>query len=256
MNLKVLSYNIHKGFNWNNQKYFLQEIKSLIQQSNADLVFLQEVVGKNQDYQKQGLIDAQFEFLADSIWSHHSYGANSIYDHGHHGNLILSKFPLESWENIDISTNLLEKRGLLVCKVKIPNTNITVNAACAHLDLLHRGRAKQYQMIKNKVLSMDLQNNPLIVAGDFNDWNQKSQDVFESHLDMHEAYKFTHGRLAKTFPAAFPFMCLDRIYVKNVEIISAEILQTAEKFSFNSHFSDHLPLVCELKISETKSYVT
>lgn len=256
MNLKVLSYNIHKGFNWNNKKYFLQDIKSLIQQSDADLVFLQEVVGKNQIYQKQGLIDAQFEFLADSIWTHHSYGANSIYDHGHHGNLILSKFPLESWENINISTNPLEKRGLLVCKIKPPDSNVIIHAACAHLDLLHRGRSKQYQLIKNKVLSMEIKNEPLIVAGDFNDWNQKSQDVFETHLDMKEAYKHVHGKLANTFPSAFPFMSLDRIYVKNVDILSASVLKTAEKFSFNNHFSDHLPLICEITIPEENKNVT
>ncbi len=238
MNLKVLSYNIHKGFNWNNKKYFLQDIKSLIEQSGADLVFLQEVVGQNQSYQKQGLIDAQFEYLAESIWPHHSYGANAIYDHGHHGNLILSKYPLETIENINISTNALEKRGLLVCKVKIPNTDITINAACTHLDLLHRGRSQQYQLIKNKVLTMDIQNEPLIVAGDFNDWNQQSYDIYETHLDMKETYKHTHRNYAKTFPAAFPVMSLDRIYVKNVKILSAEIFRTSKKFSFNHHFSE------------------
>jgi endonuclease/exonuclease/phosphatase family metal-dependent hydrolase len=105
MLLKILSYNIHKGFDWNNKNYFLQEMKEFIKQSRADIVFLQEVVGKNSKYVAQGMVDSQFEFLADQLWPHFSYGHNAVYDHGHHGNLILSKFPIESFENIDLTTN-------------------------------------------------------------------------------------------------------------------------------------------------------
>jgi endonuclease/exonuclease/phosphatase family metal-dependent hydrolase len=90
MILKVLSYNIHKGFDWNNKNYFLKEIKDFIKTLDVDIVFLQEVVGKNTHLEKSGLIDTQFEFLADELWPHYSYAHNAVYDHGHHGNLILS----------------------------------------------------------------------------------------------------------------------------------------------------------------------
>jgi endonuclease/exonuclease/phosphatase family metal-dependent hydrolase len=244
MKLKILSYNIHKGYDRGNKNYFLKEIKDFIKSSHADIVFLQEVVGQ---YKKKGLVDSQFEFLADSIWKHYSYAKNSLYDHGHHGNLILSKYPIESWENINITTNALEKRGFLVCKINIPHKkNKSIYVACAHLDLLHRGRKIQYQTIKKKILSLDVEDHePLIIAGDFNDWNKKCTTVFENDLGMKEAYKMTHGKFAKTFPADFPMLTLDRIYVKNLNVTKSQIL----KHDHSNHFSDHLPLFCEVEFN-------
>ena len=108
MQLKVLTYNIHKGFDWNNRNYFLNDIKNLIRTSQADIVLLQEVVGQNTQYKKKGLIDAQFEFIADSVWPHYSYAKNAVFDHGHHGNLVLSQYPIQAWEQVNISTNFIE----------------------------------------------------------------------------------------------------------------------------------------------------
>lgn len=249
MHLKVLSYNIHKGYDWKMQKYFLQDMKELINTSAADIVFLQEVVGKNDDYKRKGLVDSQFEYLADTVWPHYSYAQNALYDHGHHGNLILSRYPIESWENINLTTNALEKRGLLVCKILLPPPiDKSIYAACVHLDLLHAGRKLQYQMIKKKIMSLDLSDNPpLVIAGDFNDWNQKSSKVFEEELGMQEAFKTVHGHFAKTFPAGFPMLCLDRIYTRNLDAIKSHVIQRPEH---QNHFSDHLPIFCELVLKE------
>ncbi len=234
------------------QNYFLEDMKVLINSSQADVVFLQEVVGRNDIYKKKGLVDSQFEFLADTVWPHYTYAKNSLYDHGHHGNLILSRYPIESWENINLTTNNLEKRGLLVCKIRLPEpVNKNIYAACVHLDLFHSGRKLQYQMIKKKILSLDmLKDAPLVIAGDFNDWNKKSTSVFEDELGMKEAYKETHGSFARTFPAGFPMLSLDRIYVKNLDVVASHIFERA---IHQNHFSDHLPIFCEVKLQETSS---
>lgn len=245
MRLKILSYNIHKGFDWKNQSYNILQMKKLITESEADIVFLQEVVGENTKIKNSGLIDAQFEFLADGIWQHYSYGKNAVYGHGHHGNLILSKFPIENFENVDLSTNSLEKRGMLVCKIITPEKSFY--AACLHLNLLHSGRVTQYQKIAKHIhLQNNEENIPIIIAGDFNDWNKKSSSYFEDSLGMKEAYKTVHGHYAVTFPAGFPFLSLDRIYVKNFKIIDSSIMSQK-----TTHIlSDHLPLICEVEISE------
>lgn len=244
MRLKILSYNIHKGFDWKNQNYQLLEIKELITDLKADIVFLQEVVGENTKIKKNGLIDTQFEFLADGIWQHYSYGKNAVYDHGHHGNLILSKYPIESFENVNLSTNPLEQRGMLVCKINTPHKSFY--AACLHLNLLNSGRVSQYKKIATHVhLKNSEEDNPIIIAGDFNDWNKKSSSYFEKNLGMKEAHKTMHGQYAKTFPAGFPFLCLDRVYVKNLEIINSSVIS-----KLNLHLSDHLPLFCEVEFSE------
>ena len=84
--LKVLSYNIHKGFSPTRLKLVLKQIKTAIQAVHADLVLLQEVVGHHTSPSRQ--VDdwpdaSQFEYLADSIWSHYAYGRNSAYASGH-----------------------------------------------------------------------------------------------------------------------------------------------------------------------------
>ncbi len=250
MKLTLLTYNIHKGFNWKNSSYILHQIKETIHRSGADIAFLQEVVGQNERFQERGMIDRQFEYLADSLWSHFSYAQNAVYDHGHHGNLILSKFPIEKSQNIDLSTNRWEQRGLLMAKILIPSLvderlKHIVNVGSLHLNLLQSGRQAQYKKMKEYFSHLfTLSDDPYIIAGDFNDWNKKACLYFESDLQMKEAYKACNGRYAKTFPGIFPILSLDRIYVKNLKIQQAHVLSDPS----HKHLSDHLPLVCEVTL--------
>ena len=248
MRLRVLSYNIHKGFDWNNRNYFLHEIKDLISSADADLVFLQEVVGESHQYRASGLVDSQFEFFADSIWSHYAYAKNAVYDGGHYGNLVLSKYPITHWENIDVSTNRFERRGLLVCQIEVPGFEVErFYAVCAHLDLLHRGRKLQYEMIKNKISALNLHDRtPVIVAGDFNDWNRRATEIFEDDLGMHEAHKKLNSKYARTFPARLPLLSLDRIYIKNLNVVESGVWSRPDQ----KHYSDHLPLFCEVETED------
>ena len=103
--MKVLSYNIHKGFTIGNRSLVLEEIRHAIRTTHADLVCLQEVVGENTRHAAafEKWADIQFEFLADEVWSYRAYGKNAVYDHGHHGNAILSKIPFTHHSNHDIS---------------------------------------------------------------------------------------------------------------------------------------------------------
>lgn len=243
MNLKILSYNIHKGFDWRNKNYFIQKMKEMITSLDVDLVFLQEVVGKNDKYKKNGFIDDQFELFADGIWPHSSYGKNAIYDHGHHGNLILSKYPIESFSNVNLSTTYFEKRGMLICKINVKG--VLLYAINLHLNLGHLARNLQYKQIE-KTLSLFSDQTPLVVAGDFNDWNKKAESSFVLNLQMTDVFKKINLVHAKTFPSFFPVLCLDRIYVKNVEVINSSIMFLKEK----KQLSDHLPLFAEVKLDE------
>ncbi len=248
MKLNILSYNIHKGYDWKGQNYFIHEMRELINSSGADLVFLQEVSGQNDQYKTSGFIDVQFEFLADSIWPHYAYAKNAIYDHGHHGNLILSKYPILKWENIDLSTNYFEQRGLLLSQIQIPKLNQILYAGCLHLNLLHSSRKKQYQMIYEKIQSLDLHEKaPLIIGGDFNDWNKRSSDTFENALAMQEVHKEKHGHFAKTFPANIPMLSLDRIYVKNLTVLNSGVVRTSKRY----HLSDHLALFGQVEFEKS-----
>ncbi len=71
---------------------------------------------------KTGRIRPIDEFLADTMWSDYAYGRNAVYPEGHHGNAVLSRFPIEYYENRDISVGNGEKRGLLYCRIVPPRS--------------------------------------------------------------------------------------------------------------------------------------
>jgi endonuclease/exonuclease/phosphatase family metal-dependent hydrolase len=251
--LKILSYNIHKGFNVGNKQFLLEEIRAAIRLVDADLVFLQEVCGflpSNPESSVSCLsAESQFEYLADSIWDHHAYGKNAIYQNGDHGNALLSKFPFVCWENIDISTNKYSRRGLLhgVIQINFEKNNKSqtgkLHVLCVHMGLFEGERKSQIKKMCERILEHIPEDEPLILAGDFNDWSASSDRAITQYLNLTEGYKNIHGSLAKTFPSWAPMIKLDRVYVRGVEVQSAEALKGSP---WNS-LSDHVPLYLELK---------
>ena len=120
--VNVLTLNAHMGFNLFNRRFVLPELREAIRAVAADVVFLQEVMGENALHASRiaGWPAAtQYEFLADSIWSQHAYGRNAAYPHGHHGNALLSKFPILQQQNRDVSVHGHEERGLLHCLLDV-----------------------------------------------------------------------------------------------------------------------------------------
>lgn len=242
--LKVISYNIHKGFNLGNTRFVLSEIRKAIESVHPDLVFLQEVQGEHKVRSRRIQTwpdESQFEYLADRLWPHHAYGKNAIYEAGHHGNAILSKFPFLSFDNLDISTNPLEKRGLLHGVVALPNGR-ELHVICLHLDLLKRGRVLQVEDLCRRINDEVPQDAPLIICGDFNDWSVRISAVLEKTLDVREAHYDLHNQHARTFPALMPVLKLDRIYFRGLEAAHAE---TKTGMPWRS-LSDHVAIYAEL----------
>lgn len=237
--MRVLSYNIHKGFSIGNRTLVLEGIRHAIRTADADLVCLQEVVGENTRHAEfiDKWADAQFEFLADEVWDYHAYGKNAVYDHGHHGNAILSKVPFTSSDNHNISVMPFSQRGILHAV-----TEEGVHVLCAHFGLLAWERRHQINRLR-QVLKNIPDNSPLVLAGDFNDWNEKShRQLIESGL--REAMQDSVGRVQKTFPARWPMLRMDRIYYRNLELKSAKRL---DGHAWRK-LSDHSPLVAEFSI--------
>lgn len=249
MNLqfKVLSYNIHKGFATANLKYTLDRIKESIQVTQADLVCLQEVIGQHEVHSKKiknWPTESQFEFLADQVWSHYAYGKNAVYSEGHHGNAILSQHPIVKWANQDISITPFESRGLLHAQLQLPNSNQIIHVLNVHLSLIEKDRRQQLNEIIKKVNSDISIDEPLIIAGDFNDWRCRASLILKKDLNVDEVSLIHHNKHAVTFPAFFPLLSLDRIYFRNLKCISSEALRDGVW----SKISDHLPLSATFEI--------
>lgn len=223
---RVLSYNIHKGFSLD-RRFVLNAIKQAIRSSGADLVFLQEVIGENTKHRKKVSdwpMQSQLEFLADSIFPHFAYGKNAVYTEGHHGNAIISCRPVTMYENIDVSNNRLERRGLLhaVIESKRPGAP-DLHTICLHLDLFERGRIAQIEKLVKRIHAHVPDGSPLIIAGDFNDWRENASPILEQELGVREVFTTLHGKHALSFPAWFPFLPLDRIYVRGLTPIQAKV---------------------------------
>lgn len=236
--LRILTLNTHKGFTALNRRFILPELRDAVRTLASDLVFLQEVHGAHRHHaqrHKNWPPTPQYEFLADTMWPQYSYGRNAVYPHGDHGNALLSKFPILRYTNMDVSIGNIEQRGLLHSVLDVPGQP-EVHAVCVHLGLRENHRQRQLKLLC-ELLNKLPAHEPVIVAGDFNDWRKRADRVL-ANCGMREAFVEEHGAYARSFPARWPIFCLDRVYVRNVTTRNAQVYSRQPW----SHLSDHAPL--------------
>ena len=245
--IKILTYNIHKGFSASNLRFILHDIKNSLHNINADVVFLQEIHG-DRNITKNRFDDwpnnSQFEFLADEVWPHHAYGKNAIYKSGNHGNAILSKYPFIEWKNIDVSIMKSASRSLLHGTIQMPNSEKKIHVICVHLGLFERERENQISTLSKRISSHVPADEPLIIAGDFNDWRGRAEHYLHDDQNVKEVFKDRHGAHAATFPSWFPVLSMDRIYFRGLNIVDCSYLHGQPW----CRLSDHTPLMAEFKL--------
>lgn len=220
--LQIATFNIHKGVSSFNARLVLHKQRELIRILNADVVFLQEVRGAHARHRKLTL-GGQHEFLADSIWPDFVYGQNVVTTSGHHGNAILSKFPIMHWANEDISASTSERRGLLHCEIAIPSWDQHLHCICVHLGLFARWRRQQLAALNSHINSLVPRNAPLIIAGDFNDWRQKAGGILAEQQHLKEVFEVAQGKHARSFPSLLPLLKLDRIYTRGFHVQHSQV---------------------------------
>ena len=245
MKLRLATYNIHKGFSHFNRRMMVHELRRNLRLLNVDLVFLQEVQGEHLQHAAQMQnwpVQPQYEFLADEVWGDYAYGRNAVYDQGHHGNAILSRFPIISAENQDVSAHRFEQRGLLHCEIDLGGQR--AHCLCVHFGLNERGRRRQLSALTARVQRLVPAGTPLIVAGDFNDWRNSAGRSLVAELELKEVFRDQRGRPARTFPSTFPLLRLDRIYARGFGVRHAEVHHGLPW----SRISDHAALSVELEL--------
>ena len=243
--LHIATYNIHKGFSQFNRRMVVHELRDRLRALDADLVFLQEVQGlhlghaeKHEDWPEE----PQHEFLAEDFWHSTAYGRNVMYDHGHHGNAILSRFPIIAHHNQDVTHLRFERRGMLHCALDVPGLARQLHCVCVHLSLFGRSRRRQLDALATRLEAIVPADAPLIVAGDFNDWRNRAHDLLAERLGMMEVFAGVAGRPPRSFPSSLPVLRLDRIYVRGFGIESARVHFGAPW----SGISDHAALSASL----------
>jgi endonuclease/exonuclease/phosphatase family metal-dependent hydrolase len=264
MKLRVATYNIHKGVTGIRGRPRIHDVRGALHAIDADLVFLQEVQDRNDRLLRHAQFPRtnQLAFLATDRYLHHAYGMNAVYPHGHHGNAILSRYAIDTHANHDISDHALENRGLLHAVTRLGRGAAQAHLICVHFGLIKQSRVRQAQFLMDFVRREVPPDAPLIVAGDFNDWQRRVDPLLCEGLRLIEVGSALHSpprlldRLlpwrqglrqpqpARTFPAFAPWLTLDRIYVRGFEVLRSEVPRGAAW----ARRSDHAPLIAELKL--------
>ena len=283
--LRVATYNIHKGVL---REYFglqhfatIHELRTRLHALDADLIFLQEVLGRHDRHAKrfaQWPAERQDQYLArsptlqDTFQS--AYGRNATYLHGDHGNALLSRYRIVREHHLDISDHVLEKRGVLHCEVAVGS--LQVHCFVVHLGLLARSRRRQVEALADWIEASVGPDEPLLVAGDFNDWRDELTEVLHRRLGVTEVFgemrprntparrvaERLNARLAgsgfsldperlpivrrvdpaRTYPALIPWLKMDRIYQRGFRVTEARVLRGPGW----ARLSDHSPLIATL----------
>ncbi|CUA95353.1 endonuclease/exonuclease/phosphatase family protein [Thiomonas bhubaneswarensis] len=254
MELRVASYNIHKGVLGHGpaKRASILELQTALQGMEADLVFLQEVQFLHQRHASRLTgwpALPQHDFLAQALGMHAAYRTNACTRHGEHGNALLSRYPIIGIDHCDVSDHRFEQRGLLHVQVALPKGG-PLHCIVVHFGLFAVSRQRQTDRLLDYIAARVPEKAALIVAGDFNDWHGRiGPQLLRQHLvDVSEPKVKTNGKTSwrnrvRTYPARLPLMPLDRIYARGL---------TASEIGLGwgrawARLSDHAPLLAALR---------
>ncbi len=252
VSFRIATYNIHKCVGVD-RRLSPDRITDVIRETEADIVALQEVVRSSE--QRRG--GDQFERIARSLeFPHGAFGCNRTHWGGAYGNGILSRWPLDSWHNHDITIRGREPRGMLQADVRLPR-NLLLHVLNIHLGTGYMERRRQADRLlgEEALLKADF-SAPRILLGDFNEWTRglatrrlrghlRSAEMLENSDSDHPPAKKQSARM-RSYPGVLPLLHLDHIYYDAP-------LQLREFHVHRSRAallaSDHLPLVACFELS-------
>ncbi|MFM1860093.1 MAG: hypothetical protein RL133_1593 [Pseudomonadota bacterium] len=241
--LRLASYNIHKARMRRltlRSSSVMEELVNAIAVLDADLVCLQEVQGR---HDRWALRQGQHERLAE-LGYETAYGAAANYLHGHHGNALLSRFPIVYSESRDFSDHALEKRAVLHAVVQLPLQPLHIFVV--HFGLLASGRHRQVEHLAAWIRACVAPNAPVLVAGDFNDWQLRLGAAHFDGLGLSEITQLGRAAPHRSFPSWAPVLSLDRMFQRGFQ---ARALRRPRGLRW-SQISDHVPVLAELEPQE------
>jgi endonuclease/exonuclease/phosphatase family metal-dependent hydrolase len=245
MNLRILTYNIHKCIGGVDRRYRPERVTETISHYEPDVVCLQEVDNEA----KRSKLHKQVDFLGEKLGLRHRtwFPNHKLRKGGEYGNAILSRFPLTETANIDLTLGRRKRRSVLHARYRVrldgkrAKHTRTVHVYNLHLGLSGAERKEQLRIFLDSHPFAGLHHRtPVIVCGDFNDvWGTLGKKLLEP-----AGFSGIQKPL-RTFPAYAPVRALDSIYVRgDVELLKVQ----RSRLRIARAASDHLPLVADLKI--------
>jgi len=241
VNLRFVSWNIHKGIGGVDRRCRLDRTIDVLRATEADVYLLQEV--------DEGVPRSRFERQVDVIgdalgMTHRAFAANHLLEKGHYGNAILSRIPFRSSHNLNLTLPLHKRRSALHARFIVEGLRHGLWVFNCHLGLAEAERRQQLRRVLRFIDEHHGSQETVAVMGDLNDvWMQLGPAVLEP------AGFRSVARPPLTFPAFRPLRPLDRVFVRGrVAIAGCARVDTP----LARRASDHLPLSIELRVSPSR----
>ncbi|WP_166829763.1 endonuclease/exonuclease/phosphatase family protein [Thalassoroseus pseudoceratinae] len=238
--MRVLSYNIHKGIGGRDRLYRLERIIEVIEEENPDLICLQEVdsnVRRSKHHDQPQILADYFKFDAAM------FQLNVKLKTGGYGNLLLSRWPIESQHQISLRLKKRKPRGAQSAVIQSPEGPFQL--INWHLGLLEQERRWQVKHFLDHEICQECCELPAMVIGDFNDWRNTLANAVFAHGNFTQVTAPVSR--FRSFPAYMAVGSLDKAFVRgDVHIRHAKIVRTR----MSKVASDHLPLVIDFHIGE------
>lgn len=239
LRFRVVTYNIHKCRGLD-RRVRPDRIADVLRDIDADLIALQEVVNVPEGTRESH----QGQYLAEELGCHCALGEVRQLYGGGYGNVTLSRWPIISKENYDITVRGQEPRGCLRTDIQLPDGPsvhfFNVHLGTSFLERRHQGR----RLVDSALLQDPDLSHPRVLVGDFNEWTRGlASQLLSAHLVSADIR--THLQRARTYPGVLPFWHLDHIY--HDPILSVERMHLY-RTGLSLVASDHLPLIADLLI--------
>lgn len=228
----VASYNIHQCVGTDGRRD-PGRIARVILELDAQVIGLQEVNSKSGD----NLEEAQMEYLSQATGLKAVSGPTIRRADSQYGNVLLTHYPIAEIRLADLSVRGREPRGAIDTTLDIQGQAVRV--IVTHLGLTASERFNQVEGLKQILCSEREQ--AVILLGDTNEWFPLSRTI----RTLHQCLGKTPAK--PTFPAWFPLLSLDRIWVRprgaleTVRVHKSPLAKIA---------SDHLPLKVSIALHQ------
>lgn len=238
--IRLVTYNIHKGIGGVDRRYRPERIIEVLRACEFDIAFLQEV----DEGVPRSRFHRQIDLLGDALGiDHRAFFPNVKLKRGHYGNAVLSRFPLDHVENIDLTRPFKKRRGGLHARLTIERGRRRHRLWLynVHLGLAEKERRNQLRHLLKWHRSHRVDHSTVVViGGDLNDvWTRLGPLVLEP-----DGFFCADVRPA-TFPAIKPMRPLDGLFVRG----PVRITRTRPFLGSGAvDASDHLPLITSLRL--------
>lgn len=242
MKFRVLSYNIHRAIGVD-RLFRPERIVRIIANYEADIVLLQEV---DEGAPRSRELDLAKELAAGLGLPYRAVGHNVTLRKGRYGNATLSRFPILSERNIDLTIDLWKRRGCQHTTIALDGRHDRpLDVFNLHLGLSAGQRARQIELLaRSSEMTALSPTSACLVGGDFNDWRSLLVPFLTQGMNFRSATESATGRPLLTFPSFFPRGPLDRIYFRGPLVLQSAF-RCRQKLSRVA--SDHLPIVVDFE---------